>query len=75
MHLVQTMAYSGAEPWHGLGNQLAPKQPLEVWKRAAGMDSSRKLKSGLSPLAIGISAQFTHFPSRTCCTARTTRHR
>lgn len=38
MHLVQTMAYSGAEPWHGLGNKLAPKQPLEVWKRAAGMD-------------------------------------
>lgn len=32
------MAYSGAEPWHGLGNKLAPKQPLEVWKRAAGMD-------------------------------------
>lgn len=38
MHLVQTMAYSGAEPWHGLGNKLAPKQLLEVWKRAAGMD-------------------------------------
>lgn len=38
MHLVQTMAYSGAEPWHGLGNKLAPKQPLEVRKRAAGMD-------------------------------------
>lgn len=32
------MAYSGAEPWHGLGNKPAPKQPLEVWKRAAGMD-------------------------------------
>lgn len=32
------MAYSGAEPWHGLGNKLAPKQLLEVWKRAAGMD-------------------------------------
>lgn len=38
MHLVQTMAYVGAEPWHGLGNRLAPKQPLEVWRRAAGMD-------------------------------------
>lgn len=38
MHLVQTMAYVGAEPWHGLGNKLAPKQPLEVWARAAGMD-------------------------------------
>ncbi|MGG2042852.1 DUF932 domain-containing protein [Burkholderia gladioli] len=38
MHLVQTMAYVGAEPWHGLGNKLAPKQPLEVWAQAAGMD-------------------------------------
>ncbi|MGU7776305.1 DUF932 domain-containing protein [Burkholderia sp. MR1-5-21] len=40
MHLVQTMAYVGQEPWHGLGNKLAPKQPLEVWARAAGMDWS-----------------------------------
>ena len=38
MHLVQTMAYVGEQPWHGLGNQLAPKQPLEVWARAAGLD-------------------------------------
>jgi phage/plasmid-like protein (TIGR03299 family) len=38
MHLVQTMAYVGAEPWHGLGNKLAPKQPLEVWASAAGMN-------------------------------------
>ncbi|CAG9241803.1 Mycobacteriophage Barnyard protein gp56 [Burkholderia diffusa] len=38
MHLVQSMAYVGQEPWHGLGNQLTPKQPLEVWARAAGMD-------------------------------------
>ncbi|WAL81848.1 DUF932 domain-containing protein [Pandoraea sp. XJJ-1] len=38
MHLVQSMAYTGAEPWHGLGNQLAPHQPLEVWAQQAGMD-------------------------------------
>ncbi|CUI86644.1 DUF932 domain-containing protein [Achromobacter dolens] len=38
MHLVQTMAYVGQEPWHGLGNQLTPGQPLEVWQREAGMD-------------------------------------
>ncbi|VVE41918.1 DUF932 domain-containing protein [Pandoraea cepalis] len=38
MHLVQSMAYVGQEPWHGLGNQLSPKQPLEVWQREAGMD-------------------------------------
>lgn len=40
MHLVQTMAYTGEKPWHGLGNHLPPKQSLEVWKRAAGMDWS-----------------------------------
>ncbi len=38
MHLVQTMAYVGEQPWHGLGTRLAPRQPLEVWARAAGMD-------------------------------------
>lgn len=38
MHLVKTMAYVGEQPWHGLGNQLSPKQPLEVWAREAGMD-------------------------------------
>ncbi|WP_024972835.1 DUF932 domain-containing protein [Ralstonia pickettii] len=38
MHLVRNMAYAGATPWHGLGNQLAPNQPLEVWAQQAGMD-------------------------------------
>jgi hypothetical protein len=38
MHLVQSMAYVGATPWHGLGNQLASNQPLEVWAKQAGMD-------------------------------------
>lgn len=38
MHLVNTMAYVGQQPWHGLGNQLSPKQPIEVWARQAGMD-------------------------------------
>lgn len=37
-HLVETMAYAGAAPWHGLGNQLTQKQPIEVWQREAGMD-------------------------------------
>lgn len=37
-HLVQTMAYTGETPWHGLGNQLSERQPLEVWLREAGMD-------------------------------------
>lgn len=38
MHLVQTMAYAGETPWHGLGNPLSPKQPIEVWAKQAGMD-------------------------------------
>ena len=37
-HLVEQMAYIGDTPWHGLGSQLSPKQPLEVWRREAGMD-------------------------------------
>ncbi|CAJ9725464.1 phage/plasmid-like TIGR03299 family protein [Burkholderia pseudomallei] len=40
MHLVQSIAYVGQEPWHGLGNKLAPKQPLQTWAKAAGMDWS-----------------------------------
>ncbi len=38
MHLVETMAYTGQKPWHGLGNKLAKQQPIEIWKQQAGMD-------------------------------------
>ena len=38
MHLVETMAYTGQCPWHGLGNKLAPGQSIEQWRQAAGMD-------------------------------------
>lgn len=38
MHLVHSMAYVNETPWHGLGNQLAPHQPLEVWAEQAGMN-------------------------------------
>jgi phage/plasmid-like protein (TIGR03299 family) len=38
MHLVETMAYAGEKPWHGLGNKLAPQQSIETWKKQAGMD-------------------------------------
>lgn len=37
MHQVQTMAYAHETPWHGLGNQLPARQPLEVWAQRAGM--------------------------------------
>lgn len=32
------MAFVGNTPWHGLGNKLQPKQPIEVWAKQAGMD-------------------------------------
>jgi len=38
MHLVETMAYAGETPWHGLGNKLAPHQSIDTWKKQAGMD-------------------------------------
>ena len=39
-HLLQSMAYVGAAPWHDLGNALPPKQSIEVWAQQAGMDWS-----------------------------------
>lgn len=39
-HLIHSMAYRGETPWHGLGNPLTERQPLEVWLREAGMDWS-----------------------------------
>ena len=38
MHLVETMAYAGDVPWHGLGKKLKAQQPIDVWKAQAGMD-------------------------------------
>ncbi|WP_394787783.1 DUF932 domain-containing protein, partial [Rhodoferax sp.] len=37
-HQIQQMAYVGTAPWHQLGNQLPPKQSIEVWAQQAGMD-------------------------------------
>lgn len=37
-HLVETMAYVGATPWHGLGNALIAGQTTDVWAKQAGMD-------------------------------------
>jgi phage/plasmid-like protein (TIGR03299 family) len=38
MHLVETMAYAGEKPWHGLGRKLPANESIDVWKRSAGMD-------------------------------------
>ena len=37
-HFLQSMAYVGAEPWHGLGQTLPANQSIETWAQAAGMD-------------------------------------
>jgi phage/plasmid-like protein (TIGR03299 family) len=37
-HLLEQMAFVGATPWHGLGNQLDTNQPIEVRAKQAGMD-------------------------------------
>lgn len=50
-HLVESMAYVQATPWHGLGNQLTDNQPLEVWLKEAGMDWSIKTTEVLYSVA------------------------
>jgi phage/plasmid-like protein (TIGR03299 family) len=37
-HLIENMAYTGAAPWHGLGQRLPQGQSIERWQAAAGMD-------------------------------------
>lgn len=53
------MAYVNETPWHGLGNQLAPNQPLEVWARQAGLDwtieeSEVRFIAGGNPATTGL---------------------
>ena len=38
MHQVESMAYVGDRPWHGLGNKLTAGQLIEQWRKDAGMD-------------------------------------
>ncbi|CAG4968449.1 DUF932 domain-containing protein [Novilysobacter luteus] len=40
MHQVESMAYAGEKPWHGLGTKLQPNQSIDDWKESAGMDWS-----------------------------------
>lgn len=36
--LVQTMAYAGEAPWHGIGNKFDGKPDLDIWRKQAGLD-------------------------------------
>lgn len=37
-HCVESMAYCGQVPWHGLGCELEKGTPLDGWIKAAGLD-------------------------------------
>ncbi len=37
-HLIETMAYANATPWHGLGNNIDANAGIEEWQRSAGLD-------------------------------------
>lgn len=37
-HLVESMAYVGAMPWHKLGNLLEKGQSLDIWAEQAGLN-------------------------------------
>lgn len=39
-HLVETMAYANAVPWHGLGNNVQEDSSIEEWQQQAGLDWS-----------------------------------
>ena len=52
-HLVETMAFVRETPWHGLGNRLPDKQPLEVWLEVAGMDWEIKTTDVLFRVGTG----------------------
>ena len=36
-HEINTMAFTGERPWHGLGVALPADAPLEIWAQCAGM--------------------------------------
>ena len=36
-HEINSMAYAGSKPWHGLGVALPADAPLDVWAQCAGM--------------------------------------
>lgn len=42
-----SIAWVGETPWHGLGQELQPGMPLEVWRIAAGLDYSIQVADAL----------------------------
>lgn len=56
------MAYAGEKPWHGLGQELTPGAPIEVWAREAGMDW--KVERSKVRYATEKSGGFREWPAR-----------
>lgn len=56
------MAYVGEKPWHGLGQELTPGAPIEVWAREAGMDW--KVNRSKVRYATEKSGSFREWPAR-----------
>jgi phage/plasmid-like protein (TIGR03299 family) len=61
-HEVESMAYVQATPWHGLGNPLQPKQPLEVWLEQAGMNWRIEETEALYSVSGGQGLHVKNFP-------------
>jgi hypothetical protein len=63
-HLVETMAYVNETPWHGLGNQLTEKKPLEVCCVRLAWTGI----SSLRPCITWVMATCGGILARRCCT-------
>lgn len=44
------MAYAGRVPWHGLGNQINPDDPIEKWQQESGLSFTIEKR----PLVFGV---------------------
>lgn len=60
-HHVETMAFVRDTPWHGLGSQLTPRQPLARWITEAGMDWS----ISDSPVLFNVATDGMHIRTHT----------
>ena len=48
-HEIETMAYAGAVPWHGLGNPVSNEMTTDEMMKAAGVDWSVQMTSNHYP--------------------------